>query len=210
MTICLLAKFPSPKKGEFFVSAAADSEITAANVRILGVEGPKKLIRIKNAIIAVAGSGPTTEAVEDLVKAKSFLKGKTLSDKEDIRVLGEAIFTNLKGLIDRSPKDEDKDVLEGLSHLLIATPYNIWKVYTDLSTYSFEEFTASGAGEDVCTGAMEVSYQILKEKENVTHDDLDAAMLKAMQATTKYVLSCGDPVQILRAFKPRKIEKLEA
>ena len=201
MTIVAVARVFN-KKGEVFISACSDSEISGDETRDVGIVDATKIIKVKDALICVSGSGPILEVLEDLAEDKKFLRGLDLTTKKGVRMIGEQAYGCLKYVYESIPVNIASDDVVG--PLLIATPINIWVVQHDLVTYEIEQVYAAGVGADTFLGAFDAFVQ---KTEDFDHETLDKILKDAVQITNKRVLHCGGKVHIVHAIKKEPPKK---
>lgn len=172
------------------VAIGSDSFWGDQHFRLSSVQSDdtSKLIDFKNFVVAIAGHGTLRDACQILAQNES-KKGYLMRNKADARAFSARVYKKFIDLIDRGTVPGDPKEAGQHAGFIIATPTNIFIVYSDFSCRS-DNFVSLGAGSLVCEAAMNTLVSNFK--------NLSAGDILRMSLKTACDMSnmCSEPITI--------------
>lgn len=192
MTVCAAIRHVT-EDGKVLVVIGSDSEVTisANSERLVGLVGDRKFFRIGEAIIAIAGCSSLAEVLEILQEDETF--NPDWRTKKGIREFAAYFFDLLAELAELSISPSD--VTSSVDPLLIATPTNIWAIFTDLGIMQFEESYCIGSGWAMAQAVIYDRMQELKDLGDfIRFEDLEFILERALEVSSVFTQGCGGKI----------------
>ena len=191
MTVCVALKLGNK------VVIGTDSAVTTESTRIKNIVNLSKIVKIKNYYVLCSGAGTITESLQEILNDEDYIKKLKINTCLEAKYFAESVYSLMKTDLEDSAIRNKDEYLDFFGEILIATPNHIFCVYTDLSVYEFDKYTATGAGSDYALGVLSDLYKNIGSRE-ITWELLEAIVERSVLAACEFSLVCAPPVIVKR------------
>jgi ATP-dependent protease HslVU (ClpYQ) peptidase subunit len=184
------------KRGKKVV-VGSDSLTTVENIKLTNVQNDPKIFNFKHFTILVAGEGPLTDILEEMV-VKEYEESEYNWNWHEIHNRQDCIFflTSFKEFLE--DKDESNKNSGLAFEFLIATKEKIFWIMQDSSVFEIKDFWAIGSGSELALGTLHVLFPLVGKEVDGAGLTLEKAVYKAIEAAVTFDKDCGLPIEVKR------------